>query len=63
MAIPAAAPQPAALPAPIAERDLEKRQINGLETGVAAEQGQDLKGSSSYGYGYVENFNWKPICS
>lgn len=57
VAIPAAVPQPASPGAPvgIAQRGpLEKRQIDGLETGAATEQGQDLKGSSSYGYGYVK---------
>ena len=53
VAIPAAVPQPASPGAPVGARGLEKRQIDGLETGAGAvaEQGQDLKGSSSYGYG------------
>lgn len=56
VAIPAALPQPESAVATgpivgIQERSaLEKRQIGAIEAGP--EQAQDLKGSSSYGYGY-----------
>lgn len=60
VAIPAAIPQPdapavaAAAPLVAIEEQqrsaLEKRQIGSLENGP--EQGQDLKASSTYGYGY-----------
>ncbi|XP_055322471.1 keratin-associated protein 19-2-like isoform X2 [Sitodiplosis mosellana] len=62
VAIPAAMPQPASPGAPVgvAPRGLEKRQIDTLETGAGAgavaEQGQDLKGSSSYGYGFYGGY-------
>lgn len=57
VAIPAAVPQPASPAAGatvgIQQRGLlEKRQIDGIAPEAGAENGQDLKGSSSYGYGY-----------
>lgn len=65
MAIPAALPQPdspAAAPgAPLVAIEdqqrsaLEKRQIGSLENGP--EPAEDLKASSSYGYGSVNNTN------
>lgn len=59
MAIPAALPQPELPIAPVGapgvgieERSaLDKRQIDAIEAGP--EQAEDLKASSSYGYGYL----------
>lgn len=64
VAVPAAVPQPASQGAQVGiapHGTLEKRQIDGLETGAATEHGQDLKGSSSYGYGYVQKSITEPI--
>lgn len=63
VAIPATLPQPIAPVAPgavaaavgIQQRGpLEKREIDAIEAG--AEQNQDLKGSASYGYGWILAF-------
>ncbi|XP_031618376.1 prisilkin-39-like isoform X2 [Contarinia nasturtii] len=60
VAIPAAVPEPASpVGAPLGglePRGLEKRQIDGLEAGAGPEQSQDLKGSSSYGYGFYGGY-------